>query len=230
MHLTPTALTEQFMPMAHLLANRVQRDDQDHDDLVHTGLLSLYETAEKYASEGREIDILPRLAWTVFRRSMNRYYEGARWDAEVPAEDACSCRRRHSGRSPVPCQHDLPDPFDGEVEFFEQTLVHTFLREVAVMWGERARRGIMELMDPGEAVVEMAMDTLRHAETERAAGRPARVYGSVNCGALKIQHQHVAASIGMSPAAWSRMFGEIREYARDWWREQYELETNGAAA
>lgn len=185
-------LTARFYPMCHALAVERRWCADDHEDLVHTGLIGLWEGVRGAQERGKVIECLEAFAATCIRRAMNDFYK---------AQD-----RNYK----TVCVADPSTlPLIGEDAHFERVAVDAFLGEVERLWGSSARQMCELLMEPGGPVVDVVMRD--HAKRVRRRKRGELVKGATE---VVVRNHHIRAAMGVTWSEWHRHKNNIRAFAR----------------
>lgn len=177
-----------FEPLAHRLANRLQRREADHMDLVQEGQLRLLETCRQKEEDGEEIDQPGAFARHVMRSAMLDYYgyagsKPAALRKETDLEADCP-----EGALPtVP----VDDPERGRV------LVREFLSDAEDSLPAVAALILRELARPSNDVVALADESREHE--------------------CRVRYSHIRRAHDIYHSAFWNNLSRLREFAREWW-------------
>ncbi len=191
-------VVSEFSPLAHSLANRIQRDEEDHLDLYHVGLIAVVKTFQKM--EGEIIRDEGRLASTTMTRAMHR---SLKWRRKGPVEEYYDPHIHIDWEEELGILEDVD-------EYFYIVLKEGFLDEVGRLLGSTARRIAEELVDPSLEVLTLAQNSADMRESARkSSGRKRRPSPVV------VKHTHIKQVLGIKSGEWHKNLRAVRELALD---------------
>lgn len=179
----------QFRPLADWWSNKIQWCEDDHEDLVQEGMLSLITTIKGYQKSGKQIQDLKSLASICFSAAMKWWYKKSDRTLNYTGLEHISI------------------PVDNIEMHFSQIFVDEYLAELERVHGAIARQIVENLLDPSEAVTKLALETMEEKKILKAAGAKVIGYASP-----RVQKQHIRQVVGLDVPGWDRLMADIRDF------------------
>jgi DNA-directed RNA polymerase specialized sigma24 family protein len=182
-----------YFPLADWWANRIQWCEDDHQDLVQEGMLSLVSTLRGYNKSGKEIRDLAALAGTCFSAAMKWWYKKS--DRTLS----------FTGLESVKASVDTRDTYLSSV------YVDEFLSELEKVQGPIARKVVEQLIQPSEELGQVALASMEKKRQLKASGERVIGYGSP-----RVHQHHIRDSLGLDAKQWDRTLSDIKSFTKEY--------------
>jgi RNA polymerase sigma factor (sigma-70 family) len=179
-----------YMPFAHSIANRIQWNPADHDDLVQEGLIALLKSMREYKQPGKPAVTKPlALACMVMEREMKWWYKPK--DRETTTEE-------------IQEYHLVEETED---EIFAAAYFREYFDEIERLFGRKTREIAEQLVDPHGLVIDIAMTDMTARAGEAQGGTLKRGYKT-----LIVKHEHIRKAYQLGENEWYRTLNHLRHF------------------